>query len=181
MSLTKTVQGITIACVMGDITDQVDMEGVVNAANRDLRRGGGVAGAIHRAAGPGLEEECIPLAPIETGDAVITGGHGLPNKYVIHTLGPIYQAEVDPRRQLEKAYTHSLLVADKTGLTSLAFPAISTGIFGYPFAEGAQVAMETVKMVLPRLSSLTAIRFVLYGEDSYQAFAEAFENTFGEE
>ncbi|HEX4992067.1 MAG TPA: macro domain-containing protein, partial [Rubrobacteraceae bacterium] len=86
----RTVGAVTVECVRGDITSQEDVTAIVNAANAELRSGGGVAGAIHRAAGPGLEEEARPLAPIGPGEAVITGGHELPNRYVIHTLGPVY-------------------------------------------------------------------------------------------
>ena len=86
----REINGVTLECVQGDITSQGDVAAIVNAANAELRTGGGVAGAIHRAAGPGLEEEARPLAPISPGEAVITGAHGLPNRHVIHALGPVY-------------------------------------------------------------------------------------------
>lgn len=178
MQAIKTKQGIEIACQQGDIASQTDMEGVVNAANAQLRRGGGVAGAIHQAAGPELEEECRPLAPIQTGEAVLTSAHRLPNDYVIHALGPVYQEEEDPIGKLKETYSNALFVADEKGLTSLAFPAISTGVFGFPFEEAALAAMEGVRDTLDRLSSLRRIRFVLYGEKAYDAFGRALEKVF---
>ena len=128
----------------GDITRQEGFDAVVNAANAQLRPGGGVAGAIHRAAGPGLYEECRPLAPIKPGQAVITGGHGLPNRHVIHCLGPVYGVDTPSAVLLADCYRNALKVAEEHGLASLAFPAISTGIFGYPVAEAARVAMSAV-------------------------------------
>lgn len=178
MSICKEVQGITIECLQGDIASQEDIEGVVNAANSQLKRGGGVAGAIHRAAGIGLEEECRPLSPIKTGEAVMTKGHKLPNDYVIHALGPVYGEERDPEARLRETYRNVLDLAHREGLVSIAFPAISTGAFGYPLEEGALVAMEEVKKRLHVLTSLKRIRFVLYGERSYQAFKEALEKVF---
>lgn len=178
MSVSKVMKGITIECLMGDITSQEDIEGIVNAANAQLKPGGGVAGAIHQAAGPGLERECRPKAPIETGEAVITGGHNLPNSFVIHALGPVFKAEADPEEKLRHTYRNALYLADSKGLTSIAFPAISTGIFGYPLEEGAKVSMDEVKESLEELVSLKTIRFVLYGEASYRVFKSALEETF---
>ncbi|HAS30060.1 MAG TPA: hypothetical protein DCS56_08975, partial [Alcanivorax sp.] len=116
-----------IECVQGDITAQPDLDAIVNAANARLATGGGVAGAIHRAAGPELARECAPLAPIEPGQAVLTGGHGLPNPHVIHCLGPVYGRDRPADRLLADCYRNALRLAEDAGLTSLGFPALSTG------------------------------------------------------
>jgi O-acetyl-ADP-ribose deacetylase len=160
----RTVHGVTVECVRGDITAQDDVTAVVNAANAELRSGGGVAGAIHRAAGPGLEEEARPLAPIRPGEAVITGGHNLPNRHVIHTLGPVYGQDRPEAELLANCYRNSLALAEENGIDSIAFPAISTGVFGYPVEEAAEVALRTVVEEAERLENVRLIRFVLYGE-----------------
>jgi O-acetyl-ADP-ribose deacetylase len=153
--------GVTVECVRDDITSQDDVEAVVNAANARLEPGGGVAGAIHRAAGSGLAQEARPLGPIAPGEAVITGGHDLPNRYVIHTLGPVY-GEDRPEPEL---LANSLLLAEESGIDSIAFPAISTGIFGYPVEEAAGVALRTVIDQTGRLERVRLIRLVLFGEE----------------
>ena len=153
---------VTVECVMGDITSQDDVEAVVNAANARLEPGGGVAGAIHRAAGPGLAEEAVPLGPIEPGEAVITGAHGLPNRYVIHTLGPVYGQDRPEAELLGDCYRSSLALAEEHGVESIAFPAISTGIFGYPVEEAAGVALGTVQEEAASLEHVRLVRFVLH-------------------
>ena len=158
----RTISGVTIECVKGDIASQPDMTAVVNAANAWLKPGGGVAGAIHRAAGPGLEEECRPLAPIKPGQAVITGGHNLPNRYVIHCLGPRWGIDKPEDKLLADCYRNALKLADEHKIDSIAFPAISTGIFGYPVEEAAKVALKTIKEVIPMLKHVKKIRFVLH-------------------
>ena len=165
--------GVTIECVRGDITDQPDFDAVVNAANAQLRTGGGVAGAIHRAAGPGLAEECRPMAPIEPGEAVITGGHELPNPHVIHCLGPVYGEDEPADELLASCYREALARAEEEGLASVAFPAISTGAFGYPMGEAARVATGTVWSAAPELESVRRIRFTLFGQDALEAHEEA--------
>jgi O-acetyl-ADP-ribose deacetylase len=164
----REVHGVTVECVRGDITAQDDVAAVVNAANAGLRSGGGVAGAIHRAAGPGLEEEARPLAPIEPGEAVITGGHDLPNRHVIHTLGPVYGQDRPEAELLANCYRNSLALAEENGIDSIAFPAISTGVFGYPVEEAAEVSLRTVVEEAERLERVRLIRFVLYGEEDYE-------------
>jgi O-acetyl-ADP-ribose deacetylase (regulator of RNase III) len=154
-----TVSGVVIECVQGDIAAQRGITAVVNAANAQLRRGGGVAGAIHRAAGPGLEEESHRLAPIKPGQAVITAGYNLPNRYVIHCLGPVYGVDKPEAEILANCYRNQI--------DSIAFPAISTGIFGYPVEEAAEVALGTVLEETPRLESIKRIRFVLYSKDDF--------------
>lgn len=155
---------VTVECTGGDITSQDDVEAVVNAANARLEAGGGVAGAIHRAAGPGLAKEARPLGPIEPGGAVITGAYGLPNRYVIHTLGPVYGQDRPEAELLASCYRKSLDLAEENGIESVAFPAISTGIFGYPVDEAAQVALGTVREAAGRLERVRLVRFVLFGE-----------------
>jgi O-acetyl-ADP-ribose deacetylase (regulator of RNase III) len=169
----KEVAGLKVECVVGDITRQVGFDAVVNAANAQLRPGGGVAGAIHRAAGPGLEEECRPLAPIKPGQAVITGGHNLPNRYVIHCLGPVYGVDLPSDRLLADCYRNALRLAEERGISSVAFPAISTGAFGYPMAEAAEVAFRTIAEVAPTLKSVKVVRFVLRDEEALRVHEEA--------
>lgn len=172
----REVNGVTIECLRGDITSQEDVAAVVNAANAELRTGGGVAGAIHRAAGPGLEEECRPLAPIGSGEAVITGGHGLPNRHVIHALGPVYGRDRPESELLASCYRESLRLAEENDLDSVAFPAISTGVFGYPLEEAARVALGAVVGETERLESVRLVRFVLFGERDLAAHEEALSD-----
>jgi O-acetyl-ADP-ribose deacetylase len=171
----RTHHGVTLECVRGNIAAQPDMDAVVNAANSALRAGGGVAGAIHGAAGPGLEAECRPLAPIRPGQAVITGAHALPNRHVIHCLGPVYGQDEPAGPLLAACYRNALALADEHGLTSVAFPAISTGIFGFPRDVAARVALGTVVAEIPRLKSVKHIRFVLYGAEDEQIHADTLE------
>jgi O-acetyl-ADP-ribose deacetylase len=123
---------VTIELTVGDIAAQHGFDAVVNAANAQLRIGGGVAGALHSAAGPGLEEETRPLAPIRPGEAVLTSGHRLPNRHVIHCLGPIYGRDEPSDALLGSCYREALGIAEREALRSVAFPAISTGAFGFP-------------------------------------------------
>jgi O-acetyl-ADP-ribose deacetylase len=164
----RTVRGVTVECVRGDITSQEDVTAIVNAANAELRSGGGVAGAIHHAAGPGLAQEARPLAPIKPGEAVITGGHDLPNRYVIHTLGPVYGRDRPEAELLAGSYRNSLALAEEKGIDSVAFPAISTGVFGYPVEQAAKVALRTVVEEAENLRSVRLIRFVLFGETDFE-------------
>lgn len=165
------LDGKMVECVRGDITRQDDIEAVVNAANAQLMSGGGVAGAIHAAAGPRLAEECRPMAPIKPGEAVISGAHNLPNQYVIHCLGPVYGVDEPSDQLLADCYRNALELADSKGIESVAFPAISAGAFGYPLEGAAEMAMDTVLGVLPRLESVRRVRFVLFGEKDEEAFS----------
>lgn len=162
----RTLGKVTVQCLGGDIAAQSDIKAVVNAANAALRSGGGVAGALHRAAGSGLEEECRLLAPIKPGQAVITGGYNLPNAYVIHCLGPVYGVDRPEDELLAGCYRNALLLADEKSIDSIAFPSLSTGAFGYPLEEAAEIAMSTVKETIPGLRSVRLIRFVLYGDQA---------------
>ena len=167
--------GTTLELTTGDITQQADFDAVVNAANAQLRTGGGVAGAIHRAAGPGLEEESRPLAPIEPGEAVITSGHDLPNPHVIHCLGPVYGRDEPSDELLASCYREALALAEEYELRSVAFPALSTGAFGYPMDEAADVALGTVLDRMPELESVERIRFVLYDDAALDAHSRALD------
>jgi len=148
--------------VVGDIT-KLHVDAIVNAANGSLLGGGGVDGAIHRAAGPGLLEECRRIRRtrypdgLPTGQAVLTGGHDLAAKHVIHTVGPVYAAADDPAGLLAAAYRNSLALAEEHGLCSIAFPAISTGVYGYPRED----AVHVVKGVLSKFPFKTVERVVL--------------------
>lgn len=173
MQITRS--GITLDLIRGDITAQDDIAAVVNAANAELRTGGGVAGAIHRAAGPGLAEEARPMAPIEPGEAVITGAHGLPNDAVIHCLGPVYGRDEPAAELLARCYTAGLRLAEEHGLPSVAFPALSTGAFGYPMEEAADVALRAVLEALPGLEAVETVRFVLYDDRALRAHEAALE------
>ena len=155
-------QALCLEVVQGDITAQ-ETDAVVNAANKALAPGGGVAGAIHRAAGPQLWEACAKLGGCETGEAKITAGFNLPAKYVVHTVGPVYGESGSSAELLARAYANSLRVADEQGLESIAFPALSTGAFGYPVQEAAEIALRTLLQELPRQDSLRLVRLVLRG------------------
>lgn len=166
---------VMLQLTVGDIANQPDVEAVVNAANAELRTGGGVAGAIHRAAGPGLAEECSPLAPIRPGECVITGGHGLPNRHVIHCLGPIYGVDEPGASLLSSCYRRALELADAQPISSLAFPGISTGAFGYPAGDAARVALSTISEAAPRLANVRLVRMVLYSQRELRLHREALE------
>jgi O-acetyl-ADP-ribose deacetylase (regulator of RNase III) len=141
---------ISIDIVQGDIT-KLQVDAIVNAANSSLLGGGGVDGAIHRAAGPQLVEECRGLGGCPTGEARITNGYNLPAKYVIHTVGPVYGRERGMESELlAGCYRSSLELAREHKVKSIAFPSISTGAFGYPIMEAARIAVETVKAEVER-------------------------------
>ena len=176
----KTANGVTIELTRGDIANQEDLDAVVNAANAQLRIGGGVAGAIHRGAGAALEAETRPLAPIKPGEAVITGGHNLPNEYIIHCLGPVYGRDKPEDELLRDCYVNALGVAEENSIDSIGFPAISTGAFGYPMEAAARIALETVKERLPDLDSVKLIRFVLWGERAMEVHQQVMDNVFFE-
>lgn len=159
---------MTIELITGDITRQDDLEAVVNAANAQLMPGGGVAGAIHRAAGPDLATASRLLAPIEPGRAVITEAFNLPNQWVIHVLGPRYGIDEPSDQLLADAYRNVLELCAEHGIGSVGFPAISAGAFGYPLEEAARIAIETVGQAAPEN---LLVRFVLFNEATRAVFA----------
>ena len=168
--------------VQGDITDQ-DTDAIVNAANSSLLGGGGVDGAIHRAGGPEILAECRQLGGCATGDAKITTGGRLKARYVIHAVGPIYWREGAERAAelLASAYLRSLEVAAEHGVQSVAFPAISTGAYGYPLDEGALAALQTVIEYLSSQegNGIRLVRFVLFSRQTYQVFQRALSELVG--
>lgn len=150
-----------ISVVLGNIVRQPDCDAVVNAANKNLRAGSGVCGAIYDAAGPLLEPFSIKLAPLAVGEAVATPAFGLGCKYIIHTLGPKYLFDEDPPGNLSKAVRSAILLADENGVKKLAMPAISTGVYGYPAEEAVPVIVNAALSCLERLESLEELRFVV--------------------
>lgn len=173
-----TVHQTKIECTKGDIANQPDITAIVNAANAQLQTGGGVAGAIHRAAGLGLAEECSSMAPIKPGEAVISGGHKLPNKYVIHCLGPVYGQDKPEDKLLTNCYRNVLQLAEEHEIDSLAFPAISTGAFGYPMKEAAEIAFTIIEKSIPDLDSVKEIRFVLFSNRDLKVHQQTMEEVF---
>jgi O-acetyl-ADP-ribose deacetylase (regulator of RNase III) len=154
----------------GDIT-RLAMDAIVNAANRSLLGGGGVDGAIHRAAGPGLLAECRALAGCETGQAKITGGHALPARHVIHAVGPVWQGGAhDEDALLASCYRSSLALLVAHRLTSIAFPAISTGIYGFPMERATRIAVATVREVLAREPGIEKVIFCCFSDRDRQVY-----------
>lgn len=155
----------------GDITQQ-DTEAIVNAANSTLLGGGGVDGAIHRAGGPQILEECKKIGGCPTGEARITSGGRLPARYVIHTVGPVYRDGTRGEPDLlAGAYRSSLSLASEHGIRSVAFPSISTGTYGYPLQEAARIGLSTVIDYLKVHPEIELVRFVLFGRHAYEVYA----------
>lgn len=169
------IENTTLELVKGDITKQ-STEAVVNAANKRLAPGGGVAGAIHRAAGPELWGECKKLDGCKTGEAKITKGYDLPVSHVIHTVGPVYSGSDEDPKKLSSSYRNSLKLAEENDIKSISFPALSTGAFGYPIKKAAEVALETVLNYLSDGSSIDLVRFVLYDSSSFEIHKETLES-----
>ncbi|MBS3825396.1 macro domain-containing protein [Candidatus Bipolaricaulota bacterium] len=163
--------------IQGDITKQ-KTEAIVNAANKKLAPGGGVAGAIHRAAGPELWKECKDLGGCETGEAKISRGHDLLATYVIHTVGPVYSNSPEDPELLEASYRNSLELAKENGIESVSFPALSTGAFGYPEDEAGEIALHTIIEFLKGNSLPQLVRMVLYGEKSFDLHRRLLEEIF---
>jgi len=160
----------------GDITT-LSVDAIVNAANKTLLGGGGVDGAIHRAAGPELLEECKRIIQTQypdglpTGKAVITKGYNLPANHVIHTVGPVYDRDSNPAKHLADCYTNSLILAHSNGLESIAFPAISTGVYGYPIKEAAVIARDQFVDFTGKLKNVI---MCLHSDEDYQVFQDVF-------
>lgn len=174
----RKIGSTTVRVVSGDLTKQ-KTDAIVNAANSSLMGGGGVDGAIHRAGGGAILEECrkivAGIGSLETGKAVITTGGNLPARRVIHTVGPVWRGgkEGEPRL-LADAFRNSLALAEENGLKSIAFPGISTGVYGYPVAKAAEVALRTVAGYLAGNTGLEEVRIVLFGGDALEAWERAF-------
>ena len=166
------VNSALIALVLGDITVE-ETDAIVNAANSGLRGGGGVDGAIHRAGGPSIMEECRKIGSCPTGQAVVTGGGNLKARYVIHAVGPVYRGggrgEAD---LLKSAYRESLKRVTEKGLTSVSFPAISAGVYGYPLEEAARIALTTAIDYVKDHDEIQLVRFVLFSRDIYDVFTK---------
>jgi O-acetyl-ADP-ribose deacetylase len=156
-----------IQIIQGDIT-RLDVDAIVNAANRSLLGGGGVDGAIHRAAGPKLLEECKTIGGCPTGEARITGGYNLKAKYVIHTVGPVYRGVAEDRLLLTRCYQNSLDLAVKNDVHSIAFPAVSCGVYGYPMEEACAIALDTTITFLNKNETIQKVVFVLFSSGDYR-------------
>jgi O-acetyl-ADP-ribose deacetylase (regulator of RNase III) len=166
------IEKSTLSLVQGDITLQ-EMDAIVNAANTKLAGGAGVDGAIHAAGGPSIMAECRRIGGCPTGQAVITAGGSLKARYVIHTVGPVYQGGMSGEAALLKsAYLESLRLASARGLKSIAFPAISTGVYAYPVEEAARIALTTAMEYLREHRDLELVRFVLFSRKMYDIFTE---------
>lgn len=162
-----------IQIVQADITT-LAVDAIVNAANNALLGGGGVDGAIHRAAGPELLEECRTLGGCETGDAKITGGYELPANHVIHTVGPVWHGgDANEDALLASAYRRSLKVAAANGVRTLAFPAISTGVYGFPVDRAARIAVREVASYLEGHAEIDRVQLVCFGEQALSIFTTA--------
>ncbi len=170
-----TINQSRLELVEGDVTAQ-DTEAIVNAANPTLLGGGGVDGAIHRAAGPQLLEECRTLGGCQTGDAKITKGYRLKAKHVVHTVGPVYRRDGERAVELlASAYRRSLEVTSENNVRSVSFPSISTGAYGYPMEEAAAIALQTAINYLESHTDIELVRFVLFGRRTYQVYEKALK------
>jgi len=160
---------------IGDITNETT-EAIVNAANAGLRGGGGVDGAIHRAGGPSIMEECRKIGSCSTGSAVITPAGNLKSKYVIHAVGPIYRdGRHDEDKLLRNAYATCMDLALHHKIKSISYPALSAGAYGYPLRQAARIALETVIDYLNSHPEIEAVHFVLFSQDIYEAFASELQ------
>lgn len=180
MTHTSILGSTTLRLVQGDITTQ-DVDCIVNAANSSLMGGGGVDGAIHRAGGPKILEECRLIrahrGELPTGEAVITSGGRLLARHIIHTVGPVWQGGSSGEDLLlQAAYTNSLRIAAAHGISSLAFPSISTGIYGFPIERASRLAFDTVCQFVRDHDVFTEIRFIVFSQRDYQTYARLFQS-----
>jgi len=171
---TRTINGVTLALMRGNIVE-VQADAIVNAANSGLRGGGGVDGAIHRAGGPSIMEECRKIGGCPTGEAVVTPAGRLPAKYVFHAVGPIYSGSLDDQRLLASAYQSCLNLAEKHQVKSIAFPSLSTGIYGYPLELAAPIALHTIIEHIKKPTCLQQVLMVLFGESAYKVHEQALD------
>ncbi len=162
--------------IQGDIT-RLQVEAIVNAANEALLPGGGVCGAVHRAAGPELWQECRLIGHCDPGEAVITHGYNLPAAWVIHTVGPVWEGGRHGEDEvLARCYANSLKLAAENGVRSIAFPAISTGIYGFPVERATPIAVETVRGTLTSLPGIEEVIFACFDEDTYRTYQQALQS-----
>src|SRR5438132_6237220 len=164
---TRTINGVTLALMRGNIVE-VQADAIVNAANSGLRGGGGVDGAIHRAGGPSIMEECRKIGGCHTGEAVVTTAGRLPAKYVFHAVGPIYNGSTDDERLLASAYQSCLNLAEQHQVKSISFPSLSTGIYGYPLELAAPIALRTIIEHIKKPTCMQQVLMVLFGESAYK-------------
>ncbi len=176
----RTIQSISIETTIGDIANQADIKAVVNAANKDLKTGGGVAGALHRKAGKKLEEACRPFAPIEVTEVIMTKGFDLPNDTVLHALGPRFGVDNPSDKLLKRTYDNVFNLLKRRNIDSVALPAISIGAFGYPKKDATIITLRTLKSHLLTLNQVKTIRFVLYDEDTYNLYNRLIDKIFDE-
>jgi O-acetyl-ADP-ribose deacetylase (regulator of RNase III) len=169
---THTIHGVSVVLLQGDIV-RVQADAIVNAANSALAGGGGVDGAIHRAGGSSIMAECRKIGGCPTGSAVATTAGRLPARYVFHAVGPIYRGTDEDERLLASAYQSCLDLAEQYKVESIAFPSLSTGVYGYPLELAAPIALRTIIEHIKKPTSLKQVMFVLFGDRSYQAFEEA--------
>ncbi|MBO4856250.1 MAG: O-acetyl-ADP-ribose deacetylase [Bacilli bacterium] len=160
-----------VEVILGDITKLgSEVEAIVNAANEDLLGGGGVDGAIHRAAGPELLKECCTLGGCEPGDAKVSKAYNLKQKYIIHTVGPRYYSNPNPAETLRSCYQKSLQIADKLGVKTIAFPSISTGVFRYPLEEASSIAINTIKQY--KSKNIETVIICAFDEKTYKVYLD---------
>ncbi|MBA3018983.1 MAG: O-acetyl-ADP-ribose deacetylase [Proteobacteria bacterium] len=170
----KILESIEIR--QGDIT-KLEVGAIVNAANKSLLGGGGVDGAIHRAAGPELLTECRSIGGCPTGEARITRGYDLPARYVIHTVGPVYSGRPQDSQLLTQCYLNSLRLASDHNLASVAFPAISCGVYGYPIKDACKIAIDTTCNFLKAGSYLKKVIFILFSDDNYNTYMDYLKSS----
>ena len=176
--MTHRIGGVTLVIMQGNIVE-VQADAIVNAANAELIGGGGVDGAIHRAAGPGIMEECRKIGGCPTGSAVATTAGKLDATYIFHAVGPIYGYHADAAHLLASAYQSCLDLAEKYHVKSMAFPSLSTGAYGYPIDEAAPIALKTVLDHIQQPTELQQVLFVLFSKQIYQAYEQALAQLLG--
>lgn len=174
------INGSTIELIQGDITKQ-GTDAIVNAANSSLMGGGGVDGAIHRAGGPAILQECeqivVNQGGLPAGEAVITTGGNLKAKYVIHTVGPIWRGgNSNEPAILRNCYTNSLNIAKENGIKTISFPSVSTGVYSYPVEKAAKVALQAVVDFLKKNDSIDKVYFILFDDHTYKSYSTALKN-----
>jgi O-acetyl-ADP-ribose deacetylase len=172
---TCTINGVTLALTQGDIV-KVQVDAIVNAANSGLAGGGGVDGAIHRAGGPSIMNECRKIGGCPTGSAVATAAGRLPARYVFHAVGPIYSGSKDDERLLASAYQRCLDLAEQYAIQSIAFPSLSTGAYGYPLHLAPPIALSTIVQHIQKPTNLKQVLMVLFGDRAYQAYEKAMND-----